>query len=252
MNHLFTGDEYLESLRDGRNVYINGEKVRDVTEHPAFRNCALSIGRMYDALHDPKYANLLTGTDEFGTLTHKFFKPSRSAKDLLEAREAIGHWSRLGYGFLGRTPDYKASFMAGLAVNADYYGPFTSTAMGWYREFTKKALYLNHVIINPPIDRKRPIHEMGNEFIRALRETDGGIVVSGAKMLATGSAITHASFVAPVASAVLEKGKAEEFALVFFIRMNNPKARLLVASLLARRLPSTSRSPAGSMKMMPC
>ena len=51
------------------------------------------------------------------------------------------------------------------------------------------------MIINPPIDRKRPIHEMGNEFIHAVRETDRGIIVSGAKMLATGSAITHASFV---------------------------------------------------------
>ncbi len=227
MNNLFTGAEYLESLRDGRNVYVHGEKVRDVTRHPAFRNCVLSISKMYDALHDPAYSNILTGVDEFGTRTHRFFKPGRSAHDLIAAREAIACWQRMGYGFLGRTPDYKASFMAGLAVNAEYYGDFAQNAVAWYREFTQKALYLNHVIINPPIDRKKPIHEMNNEFIRAVRETDGGIIVSGAKMLATGSAISHASFVAPVASAVLEHGKAEEFALVFFVRMNNEKLRLV-------------------------
>jgi 4-hydroxyphenylacetate 3-monooxygenase len=227
MNDLYTGSEYLASLRDGRNVYVQGEKVKDVTLHPAFRNCALSISQMYDALHDSKSKALLTGVDEFGTVTHKFFKPSRSTQDLLEAREAIAYGVRMGYGFLGRTPDYKASFMSGLAVNADYYGSFASSARGWYREFTQKALYLNHVIINPPLNRQRPIHEMGEEFIHVVHERDDGIIVSGAKMLATGSAISHASFVAPVASSVFEEGKAESFAVVFFVRLNNPHAHLI-------------------------
>ncbi len=224
---MLTGHDYIEFLRDGRNVFINGARVSDVTTHPAFRNCALSVSRMYDALHAPETADVLTGVDAFGTRTHKFFKPSRTAQELAEARDAIAQWQRMSYGFLGRTPVYKAAFMSGLSVTADYYGPFAETAQRWYREFTQKTLYLNHVIINPPINRKAPIHEMGNEFIHAVRETDKGIVVSGAKMLATGSAITHASFVAPVASAVLEKGKAEDFALVFFVRMNNTKANLI-------------------------
>jgi 4-hydroxyphenylacetate 3-monooxygenase len=50
----FTGEEYLASLRDGREVYINGERVADVTTHPAMRNSARSLARMYDALHDEK------------------------------------------------------------------------------------------------------------------------------------------------------------------------------------------------------
>src|SRR5262245_13073283 len=50
----FTGAEYLASLRDGREVYIYGERVADVTTHPAFRNAARSVARLYDALHDPK------------------------------------------------------------------------------------------------------------------------------------------------------------------------------------------------------
>jgi len=51
----FTGKEYLESLRDDREVYIYGERVNDVTAHPAFRNAARSIAKLYDALHDPKH-----------------------------------------------------------------------------------------------------------------------------------------------------------------------------------------------------
>jgi aromatic ring hydroxylase len=48
-----TGAEYLESLRDGREVYIYGERVRDATTHPAFRNTARMTARLFDALHDP-------------------------------------------------------------------------------------------------------------------------------------------------------------------------------------------------------
>ena len=48
----FTGAEFLESLRDGREVYIYGERVADVTKHPAFRNAAVSVAKLYDALHD--------------------------------------------------------------------------------------------------------------------------------------------------------------------------------------------------------
>ena len=50
-----TGAEYLESLRDGREIWLYGERVKDVTTHPAFRNTACMIARLYDALHDPAY-----------------------------------------------------------------------------------------------------------------------------------------------------------------------------------------------------
>ena len=59
----FTGAEYLESLRDGREVYVYGERVKDVTTHPAFRNAARSIARLYDALHDDKTKAVLTCAD---------------------------------------------------------------------------------------------------------------------------------------------------------------------------------------------
>ncbi|MFD8494760.1 4-hydroxyphenylacetate 3-hydroxylase family protein [Amycolatopsis sp. NPDC059657] len=243
---LMTGADYLESLRDGRAVYVDGERVKDVTEHPAFANSARSIARLYDAMHDPSTSDVLTGLDAGGVRTHKFFKPSRSSADLLEAREAIETWARLGYGFLGRTPEYKAAFMSGLGVNAGFYGDFAPNARRWYREFSARALYLNHVIINPPIDRKRAVHDMEDVFVHAVRETDAGIVVSGAKMLATGSAITNASFVAPVASAELAPGKAEAFALVFFARMDNPGVKLVCRTPYAQRATSPFDYPLSS------
>ena len=65
-NRPFTGKEYLESLRDGREVYIQGERVADVTTHPAFRNSARSIARLYDALHDPASQGVLTCPTDSG------------------------------------------------------------------------------------------------------------------------------------------------------------------------------------------
>lgn len=93
MTRLLTGEEYLESLRDGREVYYDGEKVEDVTDHPAFRNSARSIARLYDALHDPSQRDLLLAEDRQGIVTHKFFKPSYSAEELKEAVDAIAAWA---------------------------------------------------------------------------------------------------------------------------------------------------------------
>src|SRR3974390_1969579 len=72
----FTGSEYLASLRDGREVYIYGERVDDVTAHPAFRNAARSIARLYDALHDEERKEVLTWPTDTGSggFTHKFFR----------------------------------------------------------------------------------------------------------------------------------------------------------------------------------
>ncbi len=226
-DELMTGDEYLESLRDGREVYLYGEKVDDVTTHPAFRNSARSIARLYDAMHDPDQRDSITGVDRFGIRTHKFFMPSRSAEELYEAREAIAAWSRLSYGFMGRTPDYKASFMASLGCAPDFYDPYTENGKRWYEQYAKKGLFLNHVLVNPPVDRHKPVHEVADVYVHVERETDAGIVVSGAKMLATGSALTHATFVAQNSSVHLEPGKAENFALVFIAPVDVPGTKLI-------------------------
>ncbi len=128
---------------------------------------------------------------------------------------------------MGRTPDYKAAFMASLGAAPGFYAPFDANALAWYKRYASRALFLNHVLVNPPVDRKRPIHEVADVFVHVVRETDGGIVVSGAKMLATGSALTHATFVAQNSAAQLEKGKAEDFALVFIAPMETRGLKLL-------------------------
>jgi aromatic ring hydroxylase len=62
-----TGAEYLESLRDGREIWLYGERVKDVTTHPAFRNTARMVARLYDALHDPALHEVLTTVTDTGS-----------------------------------------------------------------------------------------------------------------------------------------------------------------------------------------
>jgi 4-hydroxyphenylacetate 3-monooxygenase len=87
----FTESEYLESLRDRREVWIYGERIKDVTVHPAFRNAARMIARLYDALHDSATHDVLTCATDTGSggYTHKYFRAPSSAEDLRGARDAI-------------------------------------------------------------------------------------------------------------------------------------------------------------------
>jgi 4-hydroxyphenylacetate 3-monooxygenase len=217
----------LESLRDGREIWIDGDRVEDVTTHPAFRNAARSVARMYDALHDPALRPVMLGQDRQGIVTHRFFMPSYTAEDLLAARDALAVWARLSYGYMGRSPDYKASFMATLGADPDWYHPFGDSARTWYRHYAEQCLFLNHVLINPPIDRDREVHEVEDVYVHVVEERDEGMVVQGAKMLATGSALTHATFVAQNSAVSLEAGKAEDYALAFIVPMDAPGMKLV-------------------------
>lgn len=221
-----TGKEYLESLQDGRVVYLNGEKIDDVTTHPAYRNSAQSYARMYDALHDPEKSEILTAETEFGDRTHKFFKTPKSAQDLVEARDAIAEWSKMNFGFMGRTPDYKASFTGHLEGYADYYEGFEDNARAWYKKATKEVPFINHTIINPQMDRSKPLHENKDVFVRAVKERDDGIIVSGAKMVGTAAALTNYNFVANYGPTDLGGGD-QSHALIFFVPMNAEGVKMI-------------------------
>ena len=83
------------------------------------------------------------------------------------------------------------------------------------------------MLINPPVDRNRPVHEVEDVYVHVVRERDDGMVVSGAKLLATGSALTHATFVAQNSAVELEAGKAEDYALCFIVPMASPGVKLI-------------------------
>ena len=211
-----TGDEYLESIRDGREIWIYGERVKDVTTHPAFRNTVRMIARLYDALHDPaRQAVLTTETDTgSGGFTHRFYKATRNADELVGARDAIAEWARVTYGWIGRSPDYKAAFLATLGANAEYYAPFDENARRWYKRVQEEVTFVNHAIVNPPVDRDKPLDEVKDVYMHVTKETDGGLIVSGAKVVATTSSLTHFNFIANNGALPI---KTREFAFVCMV-----------------------------------
>ncbi|WP_078429330.1 4-hydroxyphenylacetate 3-hydroxylase family protein [Alkalihalobacterium alkalinitrilicum] len=223
---MYTGKEYLESLNDGRVVYLNGEKIDDVTKHPAYRNSARSYARMYDALHDPATRDILTGINEYGDRTHKFFITPKNSEDLLGARDAIAEWSKLSCGYMGRTPDYKASFIGHLDALSGYYEGFENNAKAWYKKAAKDVPFVNHTVINPQVDRSKPLHENKDVYVRAVAEKDDGIIVSGAKMVGTAAALTHYNFVANYGPMDLGDGD-HSHALIFFVPMNAPGVKMI-------------------------
>ncbi len=221
----FTGEEYLESLRDGREVYVYGERVADVTTHPAFRNSARTIAKLYDALHDPATRDVLTCPTDTGSggYTHKFFRVAHSREDLIGQRDAITAWARMSYGWMGRTPDYKASLMNTLGANDAFYDKFAANAKNWYRRAQNNVLFMNHAIVNPPVDRAKAADQVKDVFITNQKETDAGIYVSGAKVVATASALTHYNFLGQNAAMPINDS---DLAVMFIAPMNVPGVKL--------------------------
>jgi len=222
----FTGQEYLESLRDGREIWIYGERVKDVTTHPAFRNTVRMIARLYDALHDPATRDVLTMPTDTGSggYTHRFFRASQNVEEMVAARDAIAAWAKISYGWIGRSPDYKAAFLATLGANSGFYAPYEANAKRWYTRVQEEVSFVNHAIVNPPVDRDRPLDEVKDVYMHVVDESDKGLIVSGAKVVATTSSLTHLNFIANNGALPI---KTKPFAFVCIVPTGAPGVKLL-------------------------
>ena len=220
------GDEYIESLKDGRQIYIHGERVEDVTTHPAFRNSVRSIARLYNALHDPATKDELTDRDRHRQ--RRLHAPVLQGAALGRGpRRRPRRDRRVAAADLrldGAQPRLQGGLPRDLRPNADYYAPFQDNARRWYKESQERVYFMNHTLVNPPVDRDKEIHEVSDVFIHAVKETDEGVVVRGAKMVATGSALSNYNFVSYHGNVPIKK---EEYALSFFAPMDHPNIKLL-------------------------
>ncbi len=220
---FYTGAEYIDSLKDSREIYIHGKRVKDVTTHPAFRNSVRMVGRWYDTLHERKDELCVPTDTGSGNLTHPFFKGSKTVEDLTAAQHTIMELQKGAYGWMGRSPDYKASFLGTLGANSGFYGEYAENAKKWYAKSQERLDYWNHAIVNPPIDRDKAIEDVRDVYIHVEKETDAGIVVSGAKVVATGSALTHYNFIAHYGIPIKDKS----FAVLFTAPMDAEGVKLI-------------------------
>lgn len=224
-----TGKQYLESLRDGRQVWLDGELVTDVTTHPAFRNTARSIAHLYDLTDEPETRDVLT-VGEGDARIHRAYRIPQTYEDLVARRKAFKTWSEASYGFLGRSPDYMAAGIAGFralpGVFATETFDGTDNLAAYHRRMSEGNLYQAFTITNPQIDRTKSAAEQEEDdlFVRVVKELDGGIVVRGAKMIGTGAVFGDEIIVGtiePLAPADVD------YALSFSIPIDTPGLKFI-------------------------
>jgi 4-hydroxyphenylacetate 3-monooxygenase len=227
-----SGAQYIAAIRDGRTVYVNGERVVDVTEHPAFRSAVQSVARLYDLATLPEHRDTMTfRSPATGEFVNKCFLIPKTVEDLAGRRAAHRLWADATFGFMGRSPDHVPGFITGFAMRSDLFarqgrrfGEHVVRYHAWLRDHD---LYAAYVIIPPHIDRSRPAHQQGDPLLYAgvVEERSDGIVVSGAQMLGTGGAIADEMFVSCIVPLVPGD---ENYALSFAVPVAAPGLRLIV------------------------
>ena len=218
------GQQYRDSLRDGRTVYVYGERVPDIASHPAFAGIVDTVAGLYDFASDPANGMIHRNPDT-GTDGNKAFLIPRSLDDLRARREAIVAWAKLTNGLVGRGPDHLASVLAGLAsgpaVLARGRPAFGENAVRIYRQLVADDLYCTYVIIPPQVDRTQSAAGQEDAFtqVGVVREEDGGIVVRGAQMLGTAGPVSNWLFVSCIVP--LRPGD-EDYANTFIVPIDTP------------------------------
>jgi len=193
-----TGDEYLRSLNDGRRVFVDGELVKDVTAHPAFRQAARSIATLYDIAARPDLRERMTFTSpRTGMPVHRAWQIPQNHADLRARRLFSETWAEATFGLMGRAPDHVAGFFSGYAANPKFFASagqqeLADNLVAFYEFMRDNHIYCSYAIVPPQIDRSKPAHKQSDPTLYAgvVKERDDGIIISGAQQLATGGAIS--------------------------------------------------------------
>ncbi len=190
---LRTGAQYLDSVRDGRIVYVGKERVDDVTAHPAFANAARMYAAMYDLKCSPEMRETLSFEDGGERHSAYFLKP-RDRDDLQLRTDAHRAIAAFSHGLLGRSPDHVASSITGLAMGADVFdrdgADFAKNIVAYHRHARDNDLFLSYAVLPPQGARKPELYQSEDRSpptLRVTAEDDAGVVLNGMKMLETGA-----------------------------------------------------------------
>jgi aromatic ring hydroxylase len=218
-----TGKEYLEGLKDDREIWIDGKKV-NLFEHPAFQGSLKGMAGYFDWQH--KFADKCLVKDEVtgDLMTASLILPKN--KEDLEARaKCFEQLARYSNGMLGRTPDYCNVALTGYVSRVDAFinaghKQWAENLLAFHREVVEKDLSLTHTIIQPQPDKSIPDLDglNGEVALQVIERRDDCIIVSGAKILATLGPFADELFVYPSAP-ITSKGTADH-ALMFSVPVN--------------------------------
>ncbi len=235
-----TGQQYLDKLNSSKpHVVIDGEVVNsNIAEHPAFRQVARTYAQLFDLQHAPEHTEALTYiSPTTGDKVGISFLVPKTVEDLERRRAGISTWAEYSNGFLGRTGDYMNSSLTALSTAEKWFsqaGPEYGERIRNYYEWARENDVLaTHTLIPPQVNRSVPATEQlgGQLAARIVEEREDGIVIHGARMLATIAPIADELLVFP--STVL-RGSPEDapYSYAFAIPNDTPGLRYLCRTSL--------------------
>ena len=219
-----TGEEYRTSIRDGREVYIDGERVEDVTVHPSFRPIVDVRARIYDMAHEPATREVMT-YEEDGERNAVGLKLPFERQDWEDKRRAVNAVMNDIGGVVTRVGDETVGEMWSLFDGRDVLNeinPQFSENIGRHiEEVTRNDTFHVSANTDPKGDRSKPPQEQDPDMmVHVVKETDAGIVIRGAKY-ETAAAYSNQAFLKPTI-ANWGDAKLSDYALGCIVRMGAP------------------------------
>jgi len=189
-----TGQQFLDRLAEARtHVEVHGEAITgNIPAHPAFRNVVRSYAELYDLQHSPEHRDVLTyPSPSSGEPVATSFLVPTEPEHLVKRRTAFKLWADHSLGMLGRTGDYLNSALMALGSAADWFAQadpaFGENIRRYYEKVREEDLLTTHTLIPPQVNRAVSGAQQGGGTLsaRVVREDDNGVVIRGARMLAT-------------------------------------------------------------------
>jgi aromatic ring hydroxylase len=219
-----SGSDYLAAIRDGRHVTVSGRLIADVTGDPATAAMARRMAALLDTYGD-------RDDPAAGSCLWRAYGRARTREELAERGRAFEQIARGSGGLLVRSPDFLATILTAWAAAPSHFGEFGQHVVDYWEACRAGSAVLTHAISDPPGDRYLP----GGAFdlaqtLRVVRRDGDGLVVRGAKMLATLAPFADDLLVYPFRP--LADGESD-LALCFAIPVATPGLRLYCRAALA-------------------
>jgi 4-hydroxyphenylacetate 3-monooxygenase len=225
-----TGKQFLQGLKSGREVWVDGERVADVTDHPKLSGAAHALAEIYDLQHAKADVCLAPDPETGEPIAVSHLIP-RSRGDLARRHKALRTVAEHSVGLMGRTPDYMNVTYAGFAGRADEWSAAGNEAgaerLIAYQKFLRRGdISLTHTIVQPTVDKSLgdAPHPGNVHALRKVEDTAHGIVVRGARVLAT--LAPFADEIAVYPALPLPDG-ADAFGISFCVPMSTPGLKFL-------------------------
>lgn len=216
------GENYINRLNALNNeIWLDGEKLEGlISEHPVFRGLIQTKASLYDLQHNPKIKDEMTFVSPLtGERVGLSYLMPKTKEDLIKRRKMMEHWARHTHGILGRSPDYLNSVLMGFTSSAAMLEGqekcYPGNLLAFFEIVRENDLSLTHTFITPQVNRSQSYIENTNEPIsaRVIAETEEGIIIKGARLLATQGGLTDEVFVFNVGKLVFGEDETFSFAV---------------------------------------